>query len=698
MKSLGFFRYFALPTLAAAAAISSHSSPGAENLPEGVPVERESGGETATLDEFVVTAVRVGESDPLSQAVNSTYIGRGKIENSAATNVVDILEKEANVRFRSVVGSNASGDLSMRGFGENSQTRVLIMVDGQKFNRPDMGAINWLQIPLSDIESVEVLRGPMSALYGAAAEAGVIKIKTRRPSEDGYSFFGQAIYGSYSTYNLAARAGGKEGDWFFSAGANYYETDGWRENSRADAKSANLSAGHELNDNNTLVFSGSYTRSNIEYPGPISWEQYKQDPRQSDGKGQTSKSDDGIFALNLETESVSGRGEVGLAANFRDIEWDTASRSRNTQWTATFTPRYRFDAGENSHITAGFDGTYENVDFKRLYQKTSYTHSFADIDRHSIAPYLGADTTIFEKFDIGVAGRYDAARMRAKNTEYFENSILPTRVITVGGQKYEVPNPFYGPTVKTRYDESQWQHGFGANFGANWRVRDDVSVFFKFDQIYHYPTTDEVAAYQGYTMAVPFNFDLNPETGQNYEVGAKYISDGWTFVASAFLQYLDNEISFDNTQNMNVNLPPTRRYGIDAQISYDAEFYGASMAFTAVQAQFDGGKLDGNRIPLVPNFYGSAAVYVKPLEWITVTARINLTNSQYEGNDNANSARMIPAYATFDFQASFAFCHYGSAFLAIENAFDERYISCGWSGTYYPGMGRMMKAGINLKF
>lgn len=181
MRPLGFFRYFALPTLAAAAAISSPSSPGAENLPGGVPIERESGGETATLDEFVVTAVRVGESDPLSQAVNSTYIGRGKIENSAATNVVDILEKEANVRFRSVVGSNASGDLSMRGFGENSQTRVLIMVDGQKFNRPDMGAINWLQIPLSDIESVEVLRGPMSALYGAAAEAGVIKIKTRRP-------------------------------------------------------------------------------------------------------------------------------------------------------------------------------------------------------------------------------------------------------------------------------------------------------------------------------------------------------------------------------------------------------------------------------------------------------------------------------------------------------------------------------------
>lgn len=55
----------------------------------------------------------------------------------------------------------------------------------------------------------------MSALYGASAEAGVIKIKTRRPAEDGYSFFGEAVYGSYSTYNLAARASGREGDWFF---------------------------------------------------------------------------------------------------------------------------------------------------------------------------------------------------------------------------------------------------------------------------------------------------------------------------------------------------------------------------------------------------------------------------------------------------------------------------------------------------
>lgn len=698
-----FFRFCALCALLSTPAL-------ADDIPADEPAESASRQDAASpeiqaeesadavLDEFVVTAFRVGESDPLSQALNSTYIGRDKIEESAALNVIDVLEKQANVRFRSVVGSNATGDLSMRGFGENSQTRILVMVDGQRFNRPDMGAINWLQIPLSDVESIEVLRGPMSALYGASAEAGVIKIKTRRPAEDGYSFFGEAVYGSYSTYNLAARASGREGDWFFSAGVNDYQTDGWRENSEAWARSANVSLGYDINEKNSLVFSGSYTKSYIEYPGPLSWEQYVQDPRQSDGKSQSSKSDDGIFALNLETESTAGSGEVGLAANFRDIYWQTSSNSRNTQWTATFTPRYRFDVGENSHILAGFDGTYEDVDFKRYYQQTPYTHSFADAQRYSFSPYLGADTTLFEKLTISAAGRFDAACMDAHNTEYFENSILPTRVITVGGKRYEIPNPDYGPTVKSAYDESKWQHGFGANFGANYSLREDTSVFFKFDQIYHYPSIDEVAAYQGYTMALPFNFDLEPETGQNYEIGAKYFSDGWTVVASAFLQYLDNEISFDNTQNINVNLPPTRRYGIDAQISYDSQYYGASIMFTAVRAEFDGGAYSGRRVPLVPDFYGSAAVYVKPLEWIKLTFRANLANSQYEGNDNSNTARMIPAYATFDFQASFNFCRYGSIFASIENAFDKRYVSCGWSGTYYPGMGRMMKIGLNLKF
>ncbi|MBO6102905.1 MAG: TonB-dependent receptor, partial [Opitutales bacterium] len=652
----------------------------------------------AELEEFVVSAVRIGESDPLTQPLNSTYVGEAKIERSSALNVSEILEKEANIRFRSVVGSNASGDLSMRGFGENSQTRILVMVDGQKFNRADMGSINWLQIPLSEVESIEVLRGPMSSLYGSAAEAGVIKIKTKIPKEDGYSASVQGVYGSYTTYNIAARASGRADDIFFGLGGNFYHTAGWRENSAAEAKNVNLSIGKDFDENNRLVFSGSYTDSDTSYPGPISWEQYLIDPRKSDGKAQQSNSKDGIFALNFENNSQFGEGEAGLAMNFRDMDWRAQSRSDSLQTTTTFTPRYRVNVGENSHILAGFDGSYETLDYQKYYLNTSYKSSFAYVDRFSFSPYLGADTSVWDCLDISASGRFEASRLSAKNTEYLENTILPTKEITIGGKKYIVPNPDYGPTVKNRYNESEWMSGAGANFGLNYRFLENASVFFKFDQIYHYPTTDEVAAYQGYTMALPFNFDLKPETGQNYEVGAKYIFGGWTFTASAYLQYLQDEISFDNTQNMNVNLPDTRRYGVDLQISYDAKYGGASVFFSAVKAQFDAGEYAGKNIPLVPNFHGSAAVYAKPFEWLRLIARVNFSDSQYEGNDWANTARKIPSYYTFDFQANFQYTKYFSAFVSVENAFDEKYISCGWSGAYYPAMGRMIKAGINLKF
>ena len=56
-------------------------------------------------------------------------------------------------------GAPADAEIHLRGFGEGSGSRVLVLVDGLRLNRPDMGGINWLQVPLSAVERVEVLRG-----------------------------------------------------------------------------------------------------------------------------------------------------------------------------------------------------------------------------------------------------------------------------------------------------------------------------------------------------------------------------------------------------------------------------------------------------------------------------------------------------------------------------------------------------------
>ena len=691
----------------------------------GVEVEKlQSGKESAkpgVLDEFAVTAYRF-ESAPLESPVNSTFIGDRKISESPYYNVADVISRYGNVNFRSYTGSNSFGEFSMRGFGENSHTRVLVMVDGQRFNRADMGGINWLQIPLSNVESVEILRGSQSALYGSSAESGVIKITTLRAKEDGVHVQTQGIYGQYSTYNLAAHASGRDGKYFFTTDVNYFSSDGWRENSASRAASANISLGRELGSNSEFILTGNYTDSSVNFPGPLTLEEYHSDPRKSDGKGSNMRSRDGVYTAVLKNKSSIGEGEIALGANFRDIDWNMGGISQNFQWTGSVMPRYRFDVGQSGHLLLGFDGTYDDIDYKLHFKDSSaqaagvgdnaqYLKGFAKVWRTSLAPYFGGDYEVSDGLVVTAVGRYDASKISARNTDYFSESIYPTIWVPViiGGQTHYFPekNPNYPAKVNplTSYNASKCMDGFGANFAANWRLRSDTSIFFKFDQIYHYPTTDEIASYQNGGLVIPFNFSLKPETGQNYEVGIKYISGGWSFVGSVFLMDLRDEISYaeafgDNGDSywINTNLPPTLRYGTDIEARYDSQYWGVGAMFSAVKAQFEGGRFDGNSVPLVPEFYGNISAYLRPLEWITISARLNFMSEQRVGSDYSNLIEKIPAYALADFQINFNFSRYGSLFLAVENAFDKRYISCAWASGYYPGMGRMMKIGVNLKF
>jgi iron complex outermembrane recepter protein len=153
--------------------------------------------ETASEDPvftFVVTASRV-EEDILSSSAHVTVITADDIVESGETSIVRLLDKVAGLQFNGALGES-QGQVSMRGFGENAHGRVLVMVDGRKLNNPDMEGINWLGISLSDIERIEVLRGPASVLYGNHAVGGVINIITKKPSRNA-SVSASASVGSF---------------------------------------------------------------------------------------------------------------------------------------------------------------------------------------------------------------------------------------------------------------------------------------------------------------------------------------------------------------------------------------------------------------------------------------------------------------------------------------------------------------------
>jgi len=103
-------------------------------------------------------------------------INSKKIENFAGTNVDDFLRSLTGVnvdRFSGIYSKSAS--ITLRGI--NSAQRTLILLDGIPMNKTDGGSINWNRIDPENVEKIEVIKGPISALYGSNGISGVVNIR-----------------------------------------------------------------------------------------------------------------------------------------------------------------------------------------------------------------------------------------------------------------------------------------------------------------------------------------------------------------------------------------------------------------------------------------------------------------------------------------------------------------------------------------
>ncbi len=641
----------------------------------------------ATLEPVEVTAFRFA-GDALNTPVNSTLITEEQIRGSGAITIPEILQKEGNVRFLNT-GSAIDGSLSMRGFGDNSQQRILVLVDGQRFNRVDMSNPIWASIPLDSVESIEVLRGAQSAMYGNNAVAGVIKITTKKGAkENGLNLNG--MYGSYGTYSLDAAFAGSEGEWFYSLDVNRLQTDGYCDYSKAWANTLTASLGYAIDAKNTLEFSGSYGESDTNYANPISLEQLRTDPRKT-GKGIRYRYKTGVYSAALKSDSSLGRSEILFGLNFRDRDTnDNSGSNKNDQWSYAFSPRVEIDKFDNLKIYAGLDAAFADVDYA-FYRPVTGNPKFlgedAAVARFDIGPYVGAEYFITEELSVTASGRAEASYVKVKDSRYD-----PPRI------------PGFPVTLKSHIDEDEWQHGLAGSLGVNYRFTESASAYARFDQIYRYPTTDEIARYQNSWSALIDNFnpDLKPETGQNFELGFKFIDENWTANASVFALFMHDEIMYIKPAGgvvlNNINAPDTLRLGLDLMVNYDSKYWGAFTGGTLVDARFVAGENDGNEIPLVPVFSGYSGAYVKPLDNLTLTAQVNYCSTQYEGNDFANTQPKMPSYATVDFRANIVLTKNAAMYCAIENAFDEKYAAMAFSGGYYPALGRMLKIGVSVNF
>ena len=206
-------------------------------MPEGGP----SGdiGAARTEDVFaesIVTASK-GTQSPIDAANSTSIITEQDIRLSGIIKIPELLRRLAGVDIMEVTGGQT--EVSIRGFNQRLSNKTLVLVDGRSVYVDLLGATIWqaLSIGVEDIQRIEVVRGPGSALYGADAFNGVINIITKKPGEGKNGIAGG--YGTQAATHGSLWASGREKEFAWRLAAGYDYLPRWsREvpNGRADIR------------------------------------------------------------------------------------------------------------------------------------------------------------------------------------------------------------------------------------------------------------------------------------------------------------------------------------------------------------------------------------------------------------------------------------------------------------------------------
>lgn len=177
---------------------------------------------TTDVEEVVVTATRTPVSVDKSLA-SVSVLTRADIARSQSESLAELLSGLAGVETTVSGSRGATTTLNVRG-GESDH--VLVIVDGVRMSSATNGSTALSQIPLSQIERVELVRGPRASLYGSDAVGGVLQIFTRKGTES-IAPYAEVEVGSFDRTKVNAGVSGKVEGTSFSLSAAHEELDGF---------------------------------------------------------------------------------------------------------------------------------------------------------------------------------------------------------------------------------------------------------------------------------------------------------------------------------------------------------------------------------------------------------------------------------------------------------------------------------------
>jgi iron complex outermembrane receptor protein len=636
-------------------------------------------------DNILVTATRL-DTDRVKARGNVTVITADDIRKSTARTLPELLGRETGVLTRSLYGNNASrATVDIRGFGATATQNTLILLDGRRLNDVDLSAVDYGAIPLESIERIEILRNSGSVLYGDGAVGGAINIITRQPGRAGTTAYAKAGAGNLETRTADAGVTHMDGAFSMYLGAHGIRSDGYRDNN--DLRQRTLQSDLRYTGSNKETFLKLYwDDQDLDLPGvrrvdPNTGLDELQDNRKGTGTPNDYADQRGYGITTGMTRYLDNGSEVVVDFGFRNKnqkaffdDYLSAGAFANyldsdlRTWSAT--PRLIIPhtlAGIGLQTITGIDYYHSQYDSDRSLNPATRNDPVhrIDITQKTASAYLDTTLSPAESLHFNMGARLERVKIEARDDV---NPAAPGGAFASEAADYE---------------QSDWVYMLEA--GAEKQLLPDTAIYLKATRSARVATVDELFELDPVTFLQVFS-QLDPQTGKGVDTGINYDRDRLSGRINIYYMWLEDEIHFDPNTFSNINLDPTRRYGVEVngRIS-PLEQLDLQASYTHMRAQFRDGTFDGNDIPLVPRNTASASATWRWNKATEFTAAVNFAGERYFDNDQSNDfRRKIPSYETVDVQASH---HYrGFRFVArVNNLLDKKYYDYGVSSTFTPG-------------
>ena len=594
------------------------------------------------LDQVVVTATRT-ETPVADSLFPVQVIDRDEIERSQARNLPDLLRGRAGIDFGNQGGAGKISTLFLRG---TESDQVLVLVDGVRMGSVSAGLFSFQDLPVDQIDHIEIVRGPRSSLYGSEAVGGVIQIFTRR-DEGAFTPRFRVGTGSNDLREASAGIGGSGVRGWFGADVAWQRTDGINacrgrgpdpsipfdfgagcfvdEPDRDGYRNASLGlrGGTDLGETLKLEAHALRAEAFNEFDGSVF------------GGNEADNVQQALSAKLAWTpsRSVALTAQVGRSDDDSDNTFNDHAGTRThvghfDTYRYTASLQGDFSLAEGQSLSAGADWQRDRIDSDTAFDVTGRDNTGVYLE------YLGA---------------FGAHRLQA--------------------------------SVRNDDNEQFGSHatgslGWGMDFGDGFKLTASVGTAFKaptFNDLYY-----------------PFfgNPGLKPETSRSANIGISRRARDWSWTLDAYETRIDDLISYDSSIFLPNNIDKARIRGVEFTVDATVGGWDLGAQLSHADPRSESGSTDGNLLARRARNTGRIDLD-RAFGAFRFGATLNASGARYD--DAANSVR-LGGFATTDLRFEYAFDKDWTLQARASNVFDRHYETVAW----YNQPGR--EFGLSLRY